>query len=238
MTQISNKIYCDDFLLQVDVPTKLLPNPYHETPFLVIKNFLSPENCAQICSSIKQNDDAIDAKIRKSSNLVFDEALKTNIRKTKIYDLESLYTNVYNRVFLEHKATIEAFFSVVLTTSTDIQMLEYTKGSFYKAHADDSNVLLKDDEIIGFLPVAPQRKVTSVLFLSGHDETLSSPYSFSGGELLFNYLYDEQEQPVKLSAQAGDMVLFFSNPFFTHEVLPVNDGYRLTLVQWHDAIVQ
>lgn len=238
MTQISNKIYCDDFLLNVEMPTKLLPNPYHDLPFLVIKNFLSSENCEHICDAIQESNNACDAKIRKSSDLVLDEALKTDIRKTKIYDLEALYTNVYNSAFLEHKEKIEAFFSVVLTTSTQIQMLEYTQGSFYKAHSDDSNVLLKESEIVGFLPVAPQRKVTSVLFLTEHDETLTTPYSFSGGELVFNYLYDETQQNVKLSPQKGDMVLFLSNPFFTHEVLPVKEGYRLTLVQWHDAIVQ
>lgn len=237
MTQISNKIYCEDFLIHADVPTKLLPNPYHDYPFLVIKNFLSPENCEQICTAIQDNNNAVDAKIRQKSEIQLDAKLNPKIRKTKIYNLESLYENAYNTAFLEHKLSIEEFFSVVLTTSTQIQMLEYTQGSFYKAHSDDSNVLMKEDEIIGFLPVAPQRKVTSVLFLTQHDETLQSPNSFSGGELVFNYLFDEKKEQVKLLPEAGDMVLFLSNPFFTHEVLPVKDGYRLTLVQWHDAIV-
>lgn len=237
MTQISNKIYCDNFLLEVDVPTKLLPNPYHDYPFLVIKNFLSPENCEQICNNIQQNNNAVDAKVREKKEIQLDEKLNTKIRKTKIYNLESLYENAYNTAFLEHKLKIEDFFSVVMTTSTDIQMLEYTQGSFYKAHSDDSNVLLKADKIVGFLPVAPQRKVTSVLFLTEHDETLQHPNSFSGGELVFNYLYNESKEQIKLLPEAGDMVLFLSNPFFTHEVLPVKDGYRLTLVQWHDALV-
>jgi SM-20-related protein len=59
---------------------------------------------------------------------------------------------------------------------------------------------------------------------------------FSGGELLFNYLYDKEGSLVKIKPQAGDMVVFPSNPYFSHEVLPVKEGYRLTLVQWHDAI--
>jgi SM-20-related protein len=38
-----------------------------------------------------------------------------------------------------------------------------------------------------------------------------------------------------LRPEAGDMVVFFSNPYFSHEVLPVKEGYRLSLVQWHNA---
>jgi SM-20-related protein len=33
------------------------------------------------------------------------------------------------------------------------------------------------------------------------------------------------------------MVVFLSNPIFTHEVLEVTSGNRFTLVQWHDAII-
>ena len=60
--------------------------------------------------------------------------------------------------------------------------------------------------------------------------------SFTGGELMFNYLYGSEGEPVKIKPDAGDMIVFPSNPYFSHEVLPVHEGYRLTLVQWHDAI--
>jgi SM-20-related protein len=60
---------------------------------------------------------------------------------------------------------------------------------------------------------------------------------FSGGELLFNYLMDEEGHTITLRPQAGDMIVFLSNPYFSHEVLPVTDGFRLTLVQWHNALL-
>ena len=138
--------------------------------------------------------------------------------------------------YSKHQKDIEEFFSLPLTTSTKIQTLEYTKGSFYKAHSDDSNVLLKDDELVGFIPVAPQRKITSVLFTTSHNKE-KTKNSFQGGELVFNYLYDEEEKQIRLEPQAGDMIVFLSNPYFTHEVLEVKDGYRLSLVQWHDGII-
>jgi SM-20-related protein len=33
------------------------------------------------------------------------------------------------------------------------------------------------------------------------------------------------------------LVVFASNPIYTHEVKEVKEGYRLTLVQWHDALL-
>ena len=32
------------------------------------------------------------------------------------------------------------------------------------------------------------------------------------------------------------MIVFPSNPYFSHEVLTIRSGYRLSLVQWHDTI--
>ena len=139
-------------------------------------------------------------------------------------------------MIITHKLDIEKFFNLCITTSTDIQALEYTKGSFYKQHSDDSSVLLKDDEVIGFLPVALERKITSVLFTTNHSDIVSKN-NFSGGELVFNYLYDEEGKTIQIKPKAGDMIVFFSNPYFTHEVLEVKKGYRVSLVQWHDAIM-
>ena len=62
-------------------------------------------------------------------------------------------------------------------------------------------------------------------------------HHFSGGELCFNYLFDEKGLPVCIRPEAGDMVVFPSNPIYSHEVHPVTAGYRLTLVQWHNGLI-
>ena len=103
-------------------------------------------------------------------------------------------------------------------------------------HSDDSSMLYKDNELVGFLPVAKQRRVSTVLFTTSYDE-ITSDNTFTGGELLFNFLYDENENEVKIKPKAGDMLVFLSNPYFTHEVLKVLEGRRITLVQWHNAII-
>lgn len=233
LEQISNYVYCDSFLNSLDIETKLLPNPYHDYPFLVIKNFFSKDICEEIVNSKKADDDAIDAKV-KSEN--YENHIDKDIRKTKIYKLDKKFRTLYDKMFKLHQAKIEQYFNIALTTSTKIQVLEYEKGSFYVAHSDDSNMIQNGDSLVGFKCVVPNRRLTSVLFSTSYNNE-PDKYSFSGGELVFNYLYDKYGNQIKLEPEAGDMVLFLSNPYFTHEVLEVKEGYRLSIVQWHDALV-
>ncbi len=233
LDQISNFVYCDSFLNDFEIETKLLPNPYFDYPFLIIKNFFNKELCDEISNSIRKDDDFIDAKVKIEN---YDNEVDRSLRKTKIYKLEKIHKKLYDKVFKLHQNQIEEYFNLALTISTKVQVLEYIKGSFYVAHSDDSSMIYKDEELIGFKCVANNRKLTTVLFTTTcqDEEELNC---FSGGELIFNYLYDQNGENIKIKPQAGDMVVFLSNPYFTHEVLEVKSGYRLSLVQWHDAVI-
>lgn len=235
MTQISNNIYCADFLTTFDIKTKLLPNPYYDYPYLIIEKFLNSDECIEINEKIKEDDDYQKAQLKINHS---DIKATTNeeIRKTNIYALNKNHLEIYTNRFLQHQALIEDYFKIALTTSTDVQVLEYLKGSFYTMHSDDSSMMYKNNELIGFTPVAKQRKISTVLFTTSCDE-ITSENSFSGGELLFNFLYDVDGNEVKIKPKAGDMVVFLSNPYFTHEVLKVIEGRRISLVQWHNAII-
>jgi len=235
MLQISNKIFCEDFLTKLNITTKILPNPYYDYPYLIIKDFISTKICEEITASVKKSNDIVEAKIRKYTGIRVKSDKDTKIRKTNIYKLSSIHQNIYNKNFLKHQQQIEDFFHLPLTTSTKVQVLEYTKGSFYKQHSDDSSILLQDDKVIGFKPVALQRKLTTILFTTSYSETITKD-TFNGGKLLFNYLYDENAKMVQIAPKAGDMLVFLSNPYFSHEVTEVIAGHRVSLVQWHDAI--
>ena len=236
MAQISNYVFCEDFLTKIDIPTGILPNPYYDYPFLIIKNFLSNKVCREITSNMKTNKDIYEAKIRKKDGLRIKADTNTKIRKTKIHKLSTIHKRIYAKSFIKHQKDIEKFFNLAITTSTQIQALEYTKGSFYKQHSDDSSVLVKNEKIIGFLPVAAQRKISTVLFTTTNSDIVSDN-TFNGGELIFNYLSDKEGHTIQIKPKAGDMLVFLSNPYFTHEVLEVGQGYRVSLVQWHDAII-
>ena len=90
-------------------------------------------------------------------------------RKTNIYELDAFYKKYYDEQFIKYKSVMEAYFSIALTLSTDVQVLEYKKGYFYIKHADDSSEIInKDKETVGFKLVAPQRKLSTVLFATSH----------------------------------------------------------------------
>ena len=147
------------------------------------------------------------------------------------------FKSIYQNQFIHFQEKIENYFNAPLANSTEVQMLQYTKGFYYIKHADDSSEIIdKNKNTIGFKNVAPRRKLTTILFTTTCDNKITSDYHFSGGELLFNYLFDKGNNQIKFKAKAGDMIVFPSNPYFSHEVLTVESGYRLTLVQWHDTI--
>jgi len=237
--QLSNHIYCDPLFENIAIENLLLPNPYKEYPYLIIENFFTPELLKEIVDYSKQKDDIAQAKIKATVvDGIVQPKLNIKQRKTNILKLNKQLSNIYNTQFQNFQPQIEEFFNTPLTFSTKVQMLQYKKGFFYKKHADDSSELVDENSnTVGFINVAPQRKVTTVLFATTCQEE-NDGYSFSGGELIFNYLYDKENNQIKLKPKAGDMVIFPSNPYFSHEVLPVTDGYRLTLVQWHDGIIQ
>ena len=233
MHQISDKVFAEDFLFELDIETPLLPSPYEEFPYLIIENFLDEATCKEIIDSAKADSDTTNAELRSNN-----ETLDQNIRNTKIHKLSPLHQKLYDEAFDTLRPQIESFYSLSLTSSTQPQLLEYTAGSFYKAHSDDSSVLIdKNRDIVGFKQVAPQRKVTTLLFISEHSDKVLSPYQFSGGKLTFNYFKDSESNPLLLTPKMGTIIIFGSNPIYTHEVKTVEDGYRLTVAQWHDAIL-
>lgn len=240
MIQISTHISCDPLLENIEIENKLLPSQYKDYPYLIIKNFFSKEACEELAFLVQEDEKTKrKAKVKKEVITGIVQAdIVEEYRKTNIYKLDTFYQNYYDEQFIKYKPIIEEYFTVALTLSTNVQVLEYKKGFFYVKHADDSSEIIdKDEQTIGFKVVAPQRKLSTVLFATSHvsnaDERVQS---FSGGELMFNYLYDQGGEAVKIKPEAGDMIIFPSNPYFSHEVLPVEEGYRLTLVQWHDAI--
>lgn len=238
MRQISNVVYCDDFIADLRYETRLSPNPYVDYPYLVIEDFLSPQACAEIAMYTHEISEGEKAKVRKNLMGAVVPELEENIRKTSIHKLPDVMLEGYHLSFDFHRKRIEEYFSVALTTATEVQALEYTSGGFYIRHADDSNELVNSDgETVGYLQVAPERKLSTVLFATAHASHADEGLQFDGGELVFNYLYDARGETITLRPKAGSMVVFASNPLFSHEVQPVVSGYRLTLAQWHDALI-
>jgi SM-20-related protein len=238
LNQISNFVYCDASLENMLIESKILPNPYKDYPFLLINNFLTNIECQDIVNEVRKSSDYEKAMVKtKVLDSVVDPSVKPKIRTTNIYTLPLHFQSIYQERFAQYQKEIEDFFSLSLNLATKEQVLEYTKGSFYIKHSDDSNEIVDSNKnTVGFDLVAPQRKITTVLFATTNVDEINDDYSFIGGELIFNYLYDKDGNNIVLKPKAGDMIAFPSNPYFCHEVKVVKDGYRLTIVQWHNAI--
>ncbi len=221
MTQLSNKIYCDSFIASLKYEELILASPYADYPYLIIKNFLSKEICEDIALHVKESSDVKEAKLISK-----DKTDNSAIRKTDIYTLSVTQQSLYDEALALHVKEIESFYGVALSTPSSPQLLVYNKGDYYKKHSDDSSELVDADKnIVGFKRVAVRRKITTLLFVNSE---------FDGGELTFNYLFDEESNPIVITPSRGDMIIFPSNPIFSHEVFEVQSGTRISIAQWHN----
>lgn len=236
--QLSNHIYRDELFNNITIQNPLLANQYKDFPYLIIHNFFSQELCKEIVDSSKQREEIKIAKVKMHTrNGIVVPKVNQSFRKTNILEWSDYFKSIYQNQFLHFQEEIENYFNAPLINSTEVQMLEYKKDFFYIKHADDSSEIIdKNKNTIGFKNIAPRRKLTTLLFTTTCDDKISSDYHFSGGELVFNYLFDKENNQIKFKPIAGDMIIFPSNPYFSHEVLPVKSGYRLALVQCHDTI--
>jgi len=229
MHQISNSVYARDELLTMNILGKRLPNPYHELPYMLIKNLLSLEECHELTNAALNDRESVKAELRG-------RMLDTAIRKTDIHTLSPQHSALYESRFATIRPELEKFFALSLSGSTNVQVLGYEREGFYLKHSDDSSELRDTNgTTVGYKVVAPERCLTTVLFTTSYTLYPTDTDHFSGGELLFNYLCDENGDTITIHPEAGDMVVFLSNPYFSHEVLPVKEGFRLSLVQWHNA---
>jgi len=233
MRQISDKVFAEDFLFEMEIETPLLPNPYQELPYLIIEDLFDEQLCRQIINTVQADNDAETARLRSRT-----KKLDKSIRKTCIHTLSAPHQALYDEAVEKVRPQIEDYFALSLTTSTAVQVLEYIPGSFYIPHADDSSMIVDEEgNIVAFKQVASHRKISTVLFVSEYSDEIKEGYHFNGGELAFNYFKDAKGETVMIRPKMGTLIAFASNPIYTHEVKEVNEGYRLTLVQWHDALL-
>ena len=221
---ISETVFADERVLVMDFPKHPMPSPYVKQPFLLIEEAVTPEACREALESLNA-EDAVEAALRS------EKGVDRTIRDTLLHPLTPQIETLYASALDTHRDAIERFFGVALGPATRPQLLEYRRGGRYRRHADNAAELRDaEGELIGYRITIPERKVTTLLFLSTEGE------DFTGGELLFNHLCDEKGETVRLRPIAGTLVAFPSHPLFAHEVLPVRSGRRFAIAQWHDTL--
>lgn len=236
-TQISNELFIPLEWLDSKVPTelKILPNPYNDYPFIL-------KNINHDYSLMKDFVSNHEKELKKIGIISTDDGAIIPKRNTKIRNTYNIIPNKsfiddYNRIFESQKESIERFFNVSLMQSIDPQILIYKDGCFYKTHSDNcSEIVDGNGELVEYKLVAPARVVTTVLFISNCTKE-DGEFNFDGGELEFDFLYDKQFKKFSFKPKEGDFISFLSNPYFSHNVKEVISGTRISVVQWHNAIV-
>ena len=133
-----------------------------------------------------------------------------NVRKTtSLHPSDDTISQMWNRL-IQQKPLLEQHFGVTLTDCERPQFLRYEKGDFFVRHQDGNTHQLDFDHL-------RIRRISIVVFLND---------SFTGGALRF---YDG-ETTFDLRGEPGLLVAFRAELF--HEVSPVTDGRRFTMITW------
>jgi len=218
MIPISQKVYALKEIWNMDFEKYPLASFYNEYPFLIFENVLDKKECEKIINSLKK-DETYKAKL-------ISKGLDEEIRKTILHKPTEEIRRIFENVINSKKDEIEKFFGVSLLKGTDIQILEYKDGGFYKRHADNSSEIYKGNELMGYKLIAPERKITTLLFLND---------DFEGGEIEFCHLRYNNGKRVIFKPRAGEMIVFPSHGLFAHEVKKVR-GNRFAIVKWWSVI--
>ncbi len=115
------------------------------------------------------------------------------------------------------RAPLGEFFGVPLVEREGPGFLRYDQGGFYKPH--------RDRGASAEWPAAARRRISIVVFLNS-SRAADRRGDFAGGAL---QLYVDAE-PVDVEPRRGLLVAFRSDVL--HQVLPVADGVRDTIVDW------
>lgn len=117
---------------------------------------------------------------------------------------------------------IEKAFGVRVQPCDGVAALRYRAGGFYGPHRD----IAETPDPLGL----HLRRVSVVVFVNSPDDPAAP---FSGGQLRFYDLLDEvdgTDTGLDMEPEGGTLVAFRSG--MLHEVTPVEEGERYTLVTW------
>ena len=189
----------------------------HNWPELfVVKEFFDARVCGEIVAEL--------AGARSDTSPVYglgtSKFVDQRVRKSLFLLPSNETVELVTRSLQECKSDVEQYFGVLLNECEDPQFLRYRTGDFFVAHQDgNTGMTLLDSE---------KRRISVVIFLSDESDT-PQPNTHCGGSLIFSdYRTDKQ---FRMVGEPGMLVAFRSET--THEVTPVTNGERYSIVTWY-----
>jgi SM-20-related protein len=187
--------------------------------FLVLPNFFDEQRSAEIVAEMRSAPGAQAPVYGQSLSRGIDERVRKAVRQTP-----SAETVQYvQQRLLECKREVEEHFSISLSESEEPQFLRYRVGDFFVAHQDGNTGLIRMD--------SEARRVSVVIFLNEQSDAPQEG-TYCGGSLVFHdWRGGRGSGELRQAYQPGTFVAFRSET--THEVTPVTDGERYTIVGWY-----
>lgn len=175
----------------------------------VYENIISDELCEQILNEYYDDE-------WESSYLGKDNEINKEVRsctQIMISLQDSISKNKKNRESLDNQifectknAIIQYcddFPDLEISSDSGYTLLKYEEGQFYKQHVDSFK---------------QEQRALSCSFILNDD--------YEGGEFAF---FDRK---IKLKPKKGSVVMFPSNFMYPHEVMPVQNGIRYSIITW------
>jgi predicted 2-oxoglutarate/Fe(II)-dependent dioxygenase YbiX len=152
----------------------------------------------------------MDRAASDAAEILGDEiSLDVHARRAASVDVDAETVALVERALDAQRDTLATFFSQPLVEREGAGFLRYGPGGFYGPH--------RDRGVVPSWPGAARRTIAVVVFLND---------GFTGGTLR---LLDESG-PRAIVPQEGALVAFSADTL--HEVVPVIDGTRDTVVDW------
>ena len=192
-----------------------------------IKEFLDADLCNKIQAEQSLSTYVSPATIVNSEGI---ERVDDETRRTKLVEVSKNLKDLVTQHLAGVKPKIAAHFGVALDECERPQFLAYKEGDFFKPHTDsstspDSHYYLQ------------QRRVSVVIFLNGESAS-ADRNSYSGGSLILYGLIDNpswKDYGFNIKGEPGLLIAFASDVY--HEVTPVTQGMRFTIVTWFPSSV-
>jgi SM-20-related protein len=170
------------------------------------RKFLDAQSCANLLNEVSSSPTTqAPVYIEGTEGNIHEDVRKT----TSLHPSEQTVSDMWNHLFRQ-KPLLEEHFRMTLEDCERPQFLRYEKGDFFVRHQDGNTHQLDFDHL-------RVRRISIVVFLND---------GFSGGALKFH----DGPTTFDLLSESGLLVAFRADVF--HEVVPVTDGERFTMITW------
>jgi SM-20-related protein len=183
-----------------------------------VKSFLSEAECADLRAELRQ---AAGSQATVLSQAPGGET-KPLVRRSSRMSVPPRTAEEITARLMRQTDALQQRFGHKLSSCEPPQFLRYLPGDFFVAHQDGNTPLIHDHSRF--------RKVSAVIFLSSFSQA-PAPESYGGGALVLHGPYSGPDLRVPLTPAPGTLVCFRAET--THEVLPVTQGERFTIVSWY-----